>query len=97
MEIIEAYCRTLVVAGQLGRPVNTFTPPQMQELLKIKQSLGFVDPRYGMKECELCDNDGWRPGANCQVPAQAEPTTGFDPDAEALVKVITDQILSQMK
>jgi L-fuculose-phosphate aldolase len=97
MEIIEAYCRTLVVAGQLGRSVNTFTAPQMQELLKIKQSLGFVDPRYGMKECELCDNDGWRPGANSPVPAQAEPTTGFDPDAEALVKVITDQILSQMK
>jgi L-fuculose-phosphate aldolase len=97
MEIIEAYCRTLVVAGQLGRPANTFTAPQMQELLKIKQSLGFVDPRYGMKECELCDNDGWRPGANCPLPAEAEPTTGFDADAEALVKVITDQILSQMK
>jgi len=50
-----------------------------------------------MKKCELVDDDGWRPGANCQVPAQPEPTTGFDPDAEALVKVITDQILSQMK
>jgi L-fuculose-phosphate aldolase len=97
MEIIEAYCRTLVVASQLGKPANTFTAPQMQDLLKIKQSLGYVDPRYGMKECELCDSSEWRPGVNCQVPAPTEPTVGFDADAEALVKVITDQILSQMK
>ena len=97
MEIIEAYCRTIVVAGQLGKPINTFTGPQMKELLNIKQSLGFVDPRFGMKECELCDSGEWRPGASCQ-PAQAgEPTTGLDPEAEAAVKAITDQILAQMK
>jgi L-fuculose-phosphate aldolase len=99
MEIIEAYCRTLVVASQLGKPANTFTAPQMQDLLKIKQSLGYVDPRYGMKECELCDNAEWRPGANCQTSSAAPPTSNpaLDPDAEALVKVITDQILSRLK
>jgi L-fuculose-phosphate aldolase len=98
MEIIEAYCRTIVVAGQLGKPINTFTGPQMKELLDIKQSLGFVDPRYGMKECELCDSGDWRPGAVCQSPESNEqPTLGLDPDAEAAVKAITDQILAQMK
>jgi L-fuculose-phosphate aldolase len=97
MEIIEAYCRTIVVAGQLGKPINTFTGPQMQELLKIKQSLGFVDPRYGMKECELCDSGDWRPGASCQSSQSGEPTVGLDPEAEAAVKAITDQILAQMK
>jgi len=95
-EIIEAYCRTIVVAGQLGKPINTFTGPQMKELLNIKQSLGFVDPRFGMKECELCDSGDWRPGATCEVPAR-EDAIGKDPDAEAMVKAITDQILSQMK
>jgi L-fuculose-phosphate aldolase len=97
MEIIEAYCRTLVVAAQLGRPPNTFTGPQMQELLKIKQSLGYVDPRYNLKECELCDNGDWRPGVACQVPAPTATTAGFDADAEATVKAITDQILAQLK
>lgn len=48
MEIIEAYCRTVVVAGQLGKPMNTFTAPQMKDILNIKKSLGYVDPRYGM-------------------------------------------------
>jgi len=97
MEIIEAYCRTIVVAGQLGRPINTFTGPQMKELLNIKQSLGFVDPRYNMKECELCDSGDWRPGATSQTNTSETPTVGLDADAEAVVKAITDQILAQLK
>ena len=47
MEILEAYCRTVLVASQLGKPVNTMTPTQLQDLLKIKQSLGIPDPRHG--------------------------------------------------
>ena len=97
MEIIEAYCRTIVVAGQLGKPINTFTGPQMKELLNIKQSLGFVDPRFGMKECELCDSGDWRPGVTAPAPQSAEPAPGLDPDAEAAVKAITDQILARMQ
>ncbi len=97
MEIIEAYCRTLMVAAQLGVKPNTFSPQQLQDLLKIKQSLGYVDPRYGLKECELCDNDEWRPGVTCQVPAQSETTTGYDAEAEAVVQAVTDQIMAQLK
>jgi L-fuculose-phosphate aldolase len=97
MEIIEAYCRTIVVAGQLGKPIQTFTGPQMQDILNIKKSLGFVDPRYGMKEAELCDCNEWRPGATCALPSKETPTIGLDPQAEEMVKAITDQILAQMK
>ncbi len=97
MEILEAYCRTILVTAQLGAPAKTMSPTQLQDLLKIKQSLGIPDPRHGLKECELCDNDEWRPGVTCQVPAKGEPVVGLDSDAEAAVKAITDQILSQMK
>ncbi|HYG33187.1 MAG TPA: class II aldolase/adducin family protein [Clostridia bacterium] len=101
MEILEAYCRTVLVASQLGKPVQTMSPKQLQDLLKIKQNLGIPDPRYGLKECELCDNDGWRPGATCAVPANnsdnGASTVAPDPDAEALVKAITEQILSRTK
>jgi L-fuculose-phosphate aldolase len=99
MEILEAYCRTVLVASQLGKPVNTMTPDQLKDLLKIKQSLGIPDPRYGLKECELCDNDGWRPGVTCAVPnrevSPAGATVGPDPQAEALVQAITDQIMNR--
>jgi L-fuculose-phosphate aldolase len=94
MEIIEAYCRTLLVTAQLGKAPNTFTPAQLQDLLKIKQSLGYVDPRYGLKECELCDNPEWRPGVSCQVPTPAERVVGYDEEAEKAVQAITDQILA---
>ena len=97
MEILEAYCRTILVASQLGKPVGTMTPTQLQDLLKIKQSLGIPDPRYGLKECELCDNAEWRPGVTCQAPAPERSTTGFDSEAEAAVQAITDQIMGRLK
>ncbi len=97
MEILEAYCRTVLVTAQLGRPAKTMTPTQLQDLLKIKQSLGIPDPRHGLKECELCDNDEWRPGVACAVLGKQETVVGYDAEAEAAVQAITDQILAQMK
>ena len=97
MEILKAYCHTMLVAAQLGKPPNTFSPAQLQDLLKIKQSLGIPDPRHGLKECELCDNNEWRPGITCAVSPQAEATVGFDAEAEAAVQAITDQIMAKMK
>jgi L-fuculose-phosphate aldolase len=97
VEIVEAYCRNLLVTAQLGKVPNTFTPTQLQDLLKIKQSLGYVDPRYGMRECELCDNAEWRPGVTCAVEGNEKTTVGLDPEAETAVKAITNQILARMK
>ena len=101
MEILEAYCRTVLVASQLGKPVQTMTSAQLQDLLKIKQNLGIPDPRFGLKECELCDNAEWRPGVTCAVPdaaaAPGSPTVAPDPEAEALVQAITDQIMAGSK
>jgi hypothetical protein len=74
---------------------KTMTAPQLQDLLKIKQSLGIPDPRYGLKECELCDNDVWRPGVTCAVLPKDE-AAGKDPEAEAAVKAITEQILRKL-
>ena len=97
MEILEAYCRTILVTAQVGVPAKTMTAPQLQDLLKIKQSLGIPDPRHGLKECELCDNDEWRPGVQCATPARPDAGIGYDAEAEAAVRTITDQILAQMK
>lgn len=97
MEILEAYCRTVWVASQLGGPLKTFSPQHLQDLLKIKQTLGIPDSRIGLKECELCDNSEWRPGASCVATSTPEAGPGSDPDAEALVRAVTEQILARMR
>lgn len=98
MEILEAYCRTVLVASQLGAPAKTITAAQLQDLLKIKQSLGIPDPRHGLKECELCDNAEWRPGVTCAVPSrEAVPPADLDPEIESVVQAVTDQIMGRLK
>ena len=99
MEILEAYCRTVMVTAQLGKTPNTFTTTQLQDLLKIKQSLGIPDPRYGLKECELCDNAEWRPGVQCGVPANPignGSPAGVDGETEEAVQRITDLLMEQL-
>ena len=99
MEILEAYCRTVLVTAQLGKPPNTFTPKQIQDLLRIKQSLDIPDPRIGLKEAALCDNSDWRPGVQCAVPAAAPAPASApgDADLEALIQKITDQIMASLR
>jgi L-fuculose-phosphate aldolase len=96
MEIVEAYCRTVVVAAQLGTELKTFSPGQLQELLQIKKGLGIPDRRFGLKECELCDNSEWRPGVSCQVPSKPSEAVAADPEAEAVIQAVTEQILARM-
>ncbi len=97
MEILEAYCRTVVVAAQLGAPLKTFSQTHLQDLLKIKQTLGIPDPRIGLKECELCNNDEWRPGVSCALPPKQTGAAGPDQQAEALIQAVTDQIMSKLQ
>jgi L-fuculose-phosphate aldolase len=55
-EIIDAYCRILILARQLGR-VNYFTDQQTKELLDLKKKLGYDDPRFKGEDCDLCSNN----------------------------------------
>jgi len=67
------------------------------------------DPRAGLKECELCDSADFRPGVVCHttVPppksdCQCHGGNGEsegekpDPQVEAIVKMITEQIVRQL-
>ncbi len=54
-EIIDAYCKILILAKQLGR-VNYFTEGETRELLDLKKRIGYDDPRFG-QDCDLCGNN----------------------------------------
>jgi len=58
-EVLDAYCRMLLLARGLGR-INYFTEPEARELLELKQQLGLKDPRLEAKNCDICANDVFR-------------------------------------
>lgn len=95
IETLEAYCHTVLIASQLGKPLKRITPAQLQELLKIKQSQGIPDPRYGLAQCERCNSAEWRPGVTCAAANHAaQPAnsgSGRELD-EALVQAVADQV-----
>ena len=97
MEIVDAYCRTIVFATQLGTELKTISRDKVQDLLKIKKTLGIPDRRYELKECELCDNSEWHPGVVCGVPPQNKETTPPDLQAEELIKTITEMIINKIQ
>lgn len=45
VEILEAYCKTLLIARQLGRPLTPIPGAKLEELLAIKRRLRFPDAR----------------------------------------------------
>jgi L-fuculose-phosphate aldolase len=55
MEVVDAYCRTLILAGQLGVPVTQIPCEQSRDLLAIKKRLDLPDPRHGGDACALSE------------------------------------------
>ena len=43
-EVLDAYCRILILARQLG-PIQYLSPQKTQELIDLKAKWGFTDPR----------------------------------------------------
>jgi len=60
-EILDAYCRILLMARSLGG-VHYFTEEKERELLALKQKWGFTDPRNTpeYENCDICANDIFR-------------------------------------
>lgn len=103
MENVEAYLQTLVIAGQLGKPLGQgYGPRKLKEIIDIRKQLGMEDYRDEWKECELCDNSEFRPGfvgqpqaCGCGVDTDANAET--NPEAEAIVQQVTDLIMKELQ
>lgn len=112
-EILDAYCRILMLARGLGR-VAYFSEPEAKALVDLKEQWGYKDPRSEMKNCELCANDVFRNSwketgvhhAAFQPPrfqagngsgGQSAPAPQATPDQEALIQAITERVMAQLK
>ncbi len=81
-EIIDAYCRILILTKQLGR-VNYYNDEKAAELINLKPKLGIRDARLerGLENCDLCGNSLFREGYS-----------DFAPESQAFMhpKMVTD-------
>ncbi len=100
MENTDAYCQTVWIASQLGGQLHSIGADKLKDLIAIRKTLGMEDRREGLKECELCDNSDFRPGVVCQVPPREDGAAPVgekpDPQFEALVQQLTEQIVKQL-
>lgn len=99
-EIIDAYCKILILARQLGK-VNYFTQQETKELLDLKKKLGYDDPRLKAENCDLCANNTFGRGyseVSAAAPAPAAPTARLPEgmDFERLVQAVTDQVMKSL-
>jgi L-fuculose-phosphate aldolase len=102
-EILEAYCRTLILARQLG-PVQRLSDGNMRDLMALKQKLGMTDRRFGQESFENCDLCGYsefgrgfcEPVAESPSPAVKSEVADTDP-TEAMVREIADRVMNGMR
>lgn len=98
MENVDSYCKTVWIASQLRGGLHQISNDKVRDLIALRKKLGMPDNRDGLKECELCDNSEFQPGVVCRPPTSA-PESGAapDPQIEALVTQITQQIMAKLK
>jgi L-fuculose-phosphate aldolase len=106
-EIIDSYCRILILAKQLGR-INFFDEEKTRELLELKKRLGYDDVRFRDDSLPICGDSSFdesytdfvpQPQAfrrgSCAVPSCNGQASG-GMDMEELVRTITDQVMAAL-
>jgi len=93
VEVMDAYCRTLLLAASLGAPIRNIPPEKIEGILQIKKRLGLSDARMEQAAPSVLNE------------ASGERITGITPSREgwkrwdeeafeALVVRMTEQVVS---
>ncbi len=103
-EILDAYCRMLVIAKDLGN-VERIEVKKVEELLDLKEKFGMgVDPRR-LENADLCVNTEFGRGFDadaCGCSRHPGSSAGNSPasndaEVERLVQILTDQVMASLK
>lgn len=110
-EILDAYCRILMMARGLGN-IHYFTEDKERELLSLKQQWGLSDPRNSeeYRDCDICANDIFRdswseadiarrafPAPPRMGPPHADNPAAAQDGTEVLVQTITDRVMDVLR
>lgn len=105
-EILDSYCRMLMLAKQLGN-VEFLSQKKSQELLDLKDTWGYKDPRNTkeFEDCDICANDifrnSWKESgvqrrafdAPPSMPAEAAPATTAPAPTAGGAKIDEEQLV----
>jgi L-fuculose-phosphate aldolase len=107
-EIIDAYCRILILAKQLGR-INYFDEQKTRELLELKKRMGYDDVRFHDESNPICGDSSFdesytdfvpQPHAfrrdSCSSTPSRNGQANSGVDMEELVRTITDQVMAAL-
>ncbi len=109
-EIIDAYCKILLLAKQLGA-VHYFSEQETRELLDMKKRLGYDDVRFRDANCALCGTSSFNNRYSSFVPEPHAfvPQTNGKPspaaanghpaavdDLDGLVEMITEKVMAAL-
>ncbi len=97
VEVVDTYCRTIVLASHLDAPLKPIPNRKASDLLEIKKKLGLPDARYNLKECQLCDLPD-TPGSIAIAPRPCVPGNAglSNDDMERLVQAVTDEVIAAL-
>lgn len=101
IEVVDTYCRTILLASHLEVPLTPIPNRKASDLIEIKKKLGLPDARYGLRECQLCDLPEFPDGLTVRPQdRQHEEETAPQPgqkELEEIVKAITDKLIAALK
>ena len=107
-EILDAYCRILMLAKSIGG-VNYLDQRETRDLLDLKQQWGFTDPRNTdeYKDCDICANDifrnSWKDAGverkAFDAPPKMQPagSPAAQGDQEQLIQMITERVMAALQ
>ena len=75
VEILESYCKTCVIAKQIGKPLTPIPDEKIREILALKQRLGFPDARITAPATRVAALPRWPEPEDLANPA--DPGSGI--------------------
>lgn len=95
VEVVENYCKTLMIASQLNPRLKEIPPDKVADLLAIKKKLGMPDPRLAEEAIEEAECTG-----AIEQFRQAHPeiaAAACDPSAQAEIDKLVEQLAERVR
>ncbi len=83
VEVVDTYCKTVLIARQLGVKINEIPPAKIDDLLAIKKKLGLPDPRLAAEPDSA---------APANLPSSSRPLR--EEEIDQLVSALTSQVMT---